>query len=471
MGKSFCKLLQALLAAALLGACATTSKQPVQSDAAPVLPSAELYKSLDAEAANQLMAELAYFYPRCVDTAHGGFAQSFSHDWTKLPNQKRSIVFQSRLTWVAAQAAIRKPELKNEFLPYARHGASYLRERMWDKERGGFFWELAEDGTLAPGQKVEKHAYGIAFAIYALSAAYRATGDQADRDLAAEAFKWLDAHGHDAINGGYYEAFAPDGKVAMRSEDLPNNIDAKTGKPSPCDSIGTLYGFKSMNAHIHIMEAFTELYSVWPDAQLKARLQELFDIVRDRICVEPGCMNLFFTPAWRPLPDGDSFGHDVETAFLLLETSKALGADASAEAKTSAAAKALVDHALRYGYDLANGGLYEKGSSFGSPTDKAKIWWTQAEWVNALLLMHELHGKGEPAYFDAFVKSWRFITERQIDNEYGGWLSRVEMDGTQPEPPSPKANAWKADYHTGRALLEISERLERLQGKNEATRP
>ena len=161
------------------------------------------------------------------------------------------------------------------------------------------------------------------------------------------------------------------------------------GRPAnshAADHLGTAYGYKSMNSHIHLLEAMTALYRVWPDPMVQTRLRELFVLVRDKIAVEPGCLNLFFTPDWRPVPDHDSFGHDVETAYLLLEAATAL--KQPDDAKTLAAAKYLVDHALVWGWDERLGGFYDKGAAFTPACGREKIWWTQAEGLNALLLMH-----------------------------------------------------------------------------------
>ena len=51
-------------------------------------------------------------------------------------------------------------------------------------------------------------------------------------------------------------------------------------------------GYKSMNTHIHVLEALTALARVWRDPLVRTRLEETLVIVRDKIAVEPGCLNL-----------------------------------------------------------------------------------------------------------------------------------------------------------------------------------
>jgi mannobiose 2-epimerase len=213
-----------------------------------------------------------------------------------------------------------------------------------------------------------------------------------------------------------------------------------------------------MNTHIHLLESFTQLYEVSQDDALRARLKELLAVVRDKVCVDPGVMNQFFTADWRAIPDHDSYGHDVETAYLMLEAEQVLGE--GHDPKTERMARMLVDHALAFGWDPAAGGLYRHGTTFGRPEDKQKEWWVQFEGLNALLLMHEKYGRETDTYFKAFQQQWQFITRRQIDAEWGGVYEMVGADGAPTVPG--KGRIWKAAYHDGRALLNVGDRLRTL---------
>jgi cellobiose epimerase len=390
---------------------------------------------------------LARWFPRCLDREHGGFLPSFNEDWSPGAKQDKTIVFQSRMTWVAAEVSRRLPDLAEEYRGYVRHGVTFLDQVMWDKEHGGFYWGLDRAGRVTEAYGEEKHLYGISFAIYGLSAAYRATQDPRALDLAQRSFRWLDAHAHDVEHGGYYEAYGP----------LHGPNAARPAKRT--DALGTRYGFKSMNSHIHLLEALTELSRVWPDPQVKERLQEVFLVVRDRIVVEPGCMNLYFTRDWRAVPDHDSFGHDVETAYLLLEAAEAL--HQPDDPRTVAVARSLVDHALEQGWDAQRGGFYDKGAAFAPAWAHEKVWWTQAEGLNALLLMHVRFGKESPRYWAAFLKQWEFIWNHQVDHRHGEWYGTVSAEGA-PRPGEAKGSIWKAAYHNGRALMNVSETLRQL---------
>lgn len=420
---------------------------PDANATAPPPADAAAYRRLAGETEANLQSQvLAMWFPRAV-SAQGGFAQNFGEDWTPGKGDGQAIVYQSRLTWVAAQAAIRFPAQATRYAGDARHGLDFLADRMWDAQDGGLFWGLDDHGV--PVRNGEKHAYGISFAIYAACAAYKATHDARALDLAQRAYRWLDAHAHDGKNGGYYEALTRAGKPILTPAGTITS-----------DEIGTRYGLKTMNTHIHLLESLSALYQIWPDRDLRKRLEEVFGLVRDKIAVEPiGCLNLYFTPDWRPLPDHDSFGHDVETAFLLVEASAALGRPD--DARTWALARRIVDHALDFGWDADNGGFFDAGAVFGGPFTTEKIWWVQAEGLNALLLMHARYGRESPRYWEAFNQQWDFIHTKQTDAKYGGWYATVTREGAS-LPGHVKSDDWTEAYHQGRALLNVSETLRRL---------
>jgi mannobiose 2-epimerase len=345
---------------------------------------------------------------------------------------------------------MRRPDLKDQYLPYARHGVEYLSNVLWDKQYGGFFWGLDDKGQISSFYTDGKHLYGMSFALYGAAAAYQATKDPKALELAQKAFRWIDEHAHDAKNGGYFEWLTRDGKVVQGNPDAVK----LEGVPLAMFPIG----YKSMNTHIHLLESFTQLYEVWKDDTLRRRLEELLAINRDKICVQPGVMNLYFTLDWRAYPDHDSYGHDIETAYLMLEAEEVLGH--GHDPKTEHMAKMLVDHALAYGWDENLGGFYRDGTTFGEAEDKLREWWVQFEGLNSLLLMHDKYGQQTDLYFRAFQKQWQFLKDYQTDREFHGVYELVGADGRVVN--ANKGRIWKAAYHDGRALMNVSERLRKL---------
>jgi mannobiose 2-epimerase len=352
------------------------------------------------------------------------------------------------MTWVASQVVLREPALKDQFIPIVHQGVDFLGNVMWDTKNGGFFWGLDDKGQVIPEFTDAKELYGIGFCIYGAAAAYQATGDPKALALAKDGFLWADKHAHDSSNGGYFEWLSRDGTPVIPV--VPSGQVA-------LNPIGPI-NYKSMNTHIHLLEAFTQLYEVWRDPTLRERLEELLAIVRDKVCIEPGVMNLYFTNSWQPIPDHDSYGHDVETAYLMLETDEAL--HHKANEKTERMAKMLVDHALAYGWDEKYGGFFREGTTFGKPEDTFKEWWIQAEGLNALLLMHERYGKQNGLYFQRFLEQWAFIQKHTIDSQFRGLYNLTKADGTP--ITQDKGSIWKAAYHDGRAFWNVSERLHRL---------
>jgi mannobiose 2-epimerase len=427
--------------AALLRTSLDAGSKGTPSDAETYL---RLAGEVDANLKDQI---LVHWYPRAHDPS-GGFFQNFNEDWSPGRTGSKAIVYESRLTWTAARAMPYFSHQSQALANEARHGLEFLATRMWDQKSGGFFWNVNDEGQPVPDRAGNigstKQEYGNGFAIFAAAEVYRATKDPAALDLAKRGFLWYDQHGHDAVNGGYFEILTAEGQ--RDAVNIP--------------SVGGGLGGKSMNSSIHMLETLTSLYEIWPDPVVKARLEEMFGIVRDRIAMEPGYLNLFFTADWKPMPGEDSYGHDVETAYLLIEAAGALGIPN--DPKAWEVGKKLVDHAIAVGWDKKNGGLFNSGDVGGGNYSSEREWWVEAEFLNALLLMHERYGTTTPIYWNTFIAQWDWINTFGIDRAHGGWWPRVHNDGTPAQ--TAKSDGWTECYHQGRAMMNVGDRLRKLAG-------
>lgn len=456
----------ACLLFALGGCTARPGARPVPDAGPTPIAARDLRRPADraaiaADVRRSLRLELlAPWYPRAVDADSGGFLSSFDQDWQPTGTQEKMVVSQARHVWTAARAAEFFPAERATFLPIAAHGARFLREVMWDREQGGFYWLVTRGGTprREPGGRLVKQTYGNVFAIHALAAYHDVSRDTAALRLAQDGFRWLDAHAHDPQHGGYFNFMERDGRP------LPGGY----GSDAP----------KDHNSSIHVLEAFTELYRVWPDPVLRERVLEVLALVRDRIRVDPGYLTLFHTADWRPVSwrdsseaarradryvhDHVSFGHDVGTAYLMLEASHALGL--RNDTTTRRAARQMVDHALRNGWDEAAGGFYEAGYYYRDRpghtlVDSTKSWWAQAEGLNALLLLADMFPADSMRYEERFLRQWAYVTANLIDHERGGWYERG-LDREPERRQGPKGHLGKATYHEARALMNVARRLE-----------
>jgi cellobiose epimerase len=407
---------------------------------------------------------LEKWYPMSVDTVFGGFLSTYTHDWKPEGNQEKMIVTQARHTWVNAKASLLYPDLEH-YRKSSAIGFQFLRDKMWDQKYGGFYWLVSRKGDVVDDAKT---AYGNAFGIYALAAYYEASKDTTALALAKQAFRWLEEHSHDSVYGGYYQHMKRNGEMIIRG----SSVDSKAET-----------GYKDQNSSIHLLEAFTELYHVWPDALLRQRLEEMLKLIRDTIVTEKGYMVLFFTPDWKPVSffdssravieshhslDHVSFGHDIETAYLLIEASEALGRDN--DSKTLAVSKRMVDHALDKGYDKALGGFYDEGYYFKGEdeitiTRDTKNWWAQAEGMNTLLIFADLYPDDSHQYAEKFVQQWNYIDQYLIDHEFGDWYAGG-LDKEPEQKTALKGHIWKATYHHFRSMVNCIRRLRHSEGGN-----
>lgn len=405
------------------------------------------------------------WYPEAVDSLHGGFLSTFTYDFRPTGEQNKMIVSQARHVWTTAKAAMDYPDMPH-YLEASAHGAKFLKDVMWDKTYGGFHTLVDREGNVISNPQEEKTAYGNAFGIYGLAAYVMASGDTAALALARKAFHWLEDHSHDPVNKGYFQHMKRDGSVIQRDESVPSTSDL---------------GYKDQNSSIHLLEAFTELYQVWPDALVAERLKEMLILIRDTITTDKGYLTLFLTPDWTPVSFSDSsrdvvmehhnidhvsFGHDVETAYLMLEASHVVGLEN--DTATLRVARKMVDHALENGWDSVAGGFYDEGYYFqDSPgmtiIRDTKNWWAQAEGLNTLLLMADLFPEDEHRYFQKFAMMWDYIDKNLIDHEHGEWYAGG-LD-KQPElKDALKGHIWKACYHQYRSMENCVKRLRNSAG-------
>ena len=415
--------------------------------------------SLSGEFEVSLERLLDVWYPRVVDEEHGGYLTDFDAEWNLEGPQRKMIVTQARHVWTASQAAMRYPD-QRMYLDIARHGFRFLRDVMWDAGQGGFYTLVTREGEpVLEGSNALKTAYGNAFGVYGLAAYAAASGDEAALEFAREAFLWLDEHSHDPEFGGYFQ-FMDQAGTPLKG--------GHNGTPP-----------KDQNSSIHLLEAFTELYEVWPDDLVGRRLAEMLYLIRDEMVQNRQYLQLFFEADWAPVSYRDSsqaareahysidhvsVGHDIETAFLMLEAANALHLPVDT---TLSVGKSMVDHALDVGWDGEVGGFYDivyylPGQTEASVIRDTKTWWAQAEGLNSLLLMHTLFPNDVANYFDQFILLWDYAKNNLIDETHGGWYS----GGLDKEPErreSAKSQIWKGSYHTVRSVMHCVDMLSKLE--------
>jgi cellobiose epimerase len=417
----------------------------------------EIAKAMEQSLRHDL---LDIYYPRVLDTLYGGFLSNFTYEFKPTGSQEKMIVTQSRHTWTNAKSALRYPK-KSTYRTNAIAGYHFLANKMWDQQYGGFFSLVTRAGEIPSGSAADKDAYGNSFGIFALAAYFQLTRDTAALALAKKAFYWLELHSHDPEHKGYFQHLHRDGTPIRRTEQTP--VYAETG-------------YKDQNSSIHLLEALTALYEVWKDPLLRERLQEMLFLVRDTIITSRGNLQLFFQWDWTPVSiidssrdyilhhhslDYVSFGHDVETAYLMLEASQALGF--KNDSITLMTGKKLVDHALKNGWDKSVGGFYDEGFYFKGDTvitilKKSKNWWAQAEGLNSLLMMADYFPKDPHRYFEKFKTLWNYTQTYLIDHRYGDWYDEG-LDNSPERRTALKAQIWKATYHNYRSLSNCIDRL------------
>lgn len=343
-------------------------------------------------------------------------------------------IMTARILWTFASAyrvlGASAPD-SEAYLNMAVRAKRLLIDRFYDTDFGGTYWSLNPDFSPLD---TKKQIYAIAFTIYGLAELYRACGDEEALEYAVKLFLDIEDHSFDSAGDGYWEAFT---REWAPIEDM--RLSDKDANES-----------KTMNTHLHVIEAYTCLYRVWKDPLLETRLRGLINIFDKYILDGNGHLKLFFDNDWHCGYDIFSYGHDIEASWLLHEAALVLG-DKDMLARVEARIPSIVAAATE-GFTPEGGMKYEKT---GDHMDGDRHWWVQAESVVGYFNLWEHFGAQEG--LANAICCWEFIKNGLIDKENGEWFWSVRADGTVNRVDD-KAGFWKCPYHNGRMCLEIIER-------------
>ncbi|MCG2589974.1 AGE family epimerase/isomerase [Rhodohalobacter sulfatireducens] len=423
---------------------------------------AETLSRLKDEIEQLLVKEVDAWYPASIDTSYGGFYTDLDYKFEPDGDQKKTIIHQARHLWAISRACSRYPS-NNSYREYADHGFSFISQKFWNNKSGGFYTESDRNGVLVRTD-IPMSAFGQSFAIYGIVAYHRVSQKPEALKLAIDTFHWLENYMYDKEFKGYFSYIDQNRKIIERPG-VGSVLDGNC--------------LKGVNSILHLVEAYTELYKIWPDPLLRVRISELLDLIQSKMIQPKGYLHNYFDKDWTPVRikkrtkshvrnflylEHVSFGHDAEAAFLMSETAKLLKNRNSN--KTLVKAKLLTDHSVTYGLDRRKGGLFKNGYYFDrrrkpTPMDRSKIWWIQAEALYTFLLFSSLFPKDEQNYFEIFHQQLLYIKKYFIDYKYGGWFEQ-ELDKSQKQKRTPKSHEWKATYHTYRALENCVELLDEM---------
>lgn len=375
---------------------------------------------------------LPYWSTRMVDHVNGGFYGRIDGNEKVYPDEDKGGILNARILWTFSSAyRILKD---TSYLRLATRAKDYILAHFIDKEFGGAYRSVSSTGEPSD---TRKQTYTQAFFIYALSEYHRATGDMESLETAKDIFEQFEKYALDKESNGYYEVF---------SRDWQRINDRLIGEKTILDE-------KTMNTSLHIMEAYANLYRVWPDERMEGRLRNMVEIFLDKI-IDKETFHLinFMDKDWNSTSTIDSYGHDIESSWLLYEAACLIGDPALlARVKETSI---LIANAAAEGLQQDGSLVYEKDLSTGHITTN-RSWWAQAETVVGYLNAYEL--SGDERYLDNSINCWNFIKNNMVDNKNGGWYSSVSETGVVGR--GNKAGFWTAPYHNGRMCMEIIERL------------
>jgi mannobiose 2-epimerase len=387
-------------------------------------------KKISSALAIELENILTFWENNSLDEINDGFVGERDFYNTLVPNASKGIILNSRILWSFSAASNHYKSTKHKAI--CERAFEYLQTFFKDEKYGGVYWELTSEGK--PINK-RKQIYAHAFIIYALAEYYKFSNNQEALDWALEIYTLIEKHAKDNVFNGYIEAFNEDWSPI---EDMRlSNKDANEAK--------------TMNTHLHVLEAYTNLYSVLKKPSIKKGLSQLIHLFLAKFLNSENHLNLFFDEQWNLKSNIISYGHDIETAWLLIEAAKVIDNKLLIK-KTKKMAILIADTFINEGIDT-NGGVNYEYNPTTKKTDYDKHWWPQAEAIVGLKYAYEI--TQNDIYLVKAMKILNFIQNNIIDKTNGEWFWRVDKNGI-PNTSDCKIGMWKAPYHTSRACMILT---------------
>jgi cellobiose epimerase len=374
---------------------------------------------------------LPYWSAKMVDNVNGGFYGRIDGNDKVYPEAEKGGILNARVLWTYSSAY--RVLGDTSYLRLAKRAKDYILAHFIDSKYGGAYLSLKADG--APSN-TRKQVYTNAFFIYALAEYNRATGDKQALAEARKIFELFEKYAADKEYGGYYEVF---------SQDWQRVRERMIGESSDKDE-------KTMNTSLHVMEAYANLYRVSGDKLVGDRLRNLVEIFLDKI-IDKKTSHLicFLDRSWNSTSTVDSYGHDIESSWLLDEAAGLLKNKKLIERVNVAGFN--IANAAAEGYQSDGSMLTEKNYATGNFRTQ-RSWWEQAETIVGYLNAFEL--TGDESYLNRSLKCWEYTKKYFIDTKNGGWFSSVSESGV---PGGDKAGFWICPYHSGRMCMEVIERV------------
>jgi len=388
------------------------------------------YKKLKKELNVELKNILSYWIDNTIDKEFGGFLGKRDHYNKVVEKASKGVILNTRILWSFSAAT---NHLKTDtYKDVCDRSFKYLKDFFNDKINKGVYWEVDYLGN--PINK-RKQVYAQSFTIYALSEYYIFSKNEEAKTWAIELFNQLEKYAKDSVNEGYFEAFNEDWSPIedMRLSDKDMNAS------------------KTMNTHLHVLEAYTSLLKIYDNNELKASLKMLVKVFLEKFLNTKNHYELFFDDQWNLLSNSVSYGHDIEAAWLVIDAAKLIDDSELLHLSEEVAVK-VADTFLLEAIDKEGAVINEKNLTTNH-IDTDRHWWPQVEALVGLKYANDL--KSDEKYISSSLKIWDFTKKNLIDYKNGEWFFRVDEKGNVYKNED-KVSMWKAPYHTSRACIILN---------------
>ena len=354
---------------------------------------------------------LPFWSAHGLDLERGGYVESLNMDGTRSSADYKRVRVLCRQIYVFSHASIMGWSAGTEL---ARHGFQFLITHGWLGDTRGWARTLNADGTI---RDATADLYDNAFALFALSWYYRASGDPAAQVWAMQTVKFITDH--------------------LRH---PTGIGFMHWKP--------LTGHRQQNPHMHLLEACLASFEAMPDERTAKVSVEIAGLFQSHFFdADSRTLGEFFDDDWSRAKnlDGQMIepGHQFEWAWILVNLKRLLGLDLADHAR------ALVGFGEEFGINTATKATYDGVWDTGRLRDGKSRVWPNTERIKAAVAMYELDGKNPALVFD---QSAGLLLDRYLAmTPQGCWVDQLDEAGSAISKTIPSSTL----YHIFLAFSEL----------------
>lgn len=355
---------------------------------------------------------LSFWATKVIDNDNEGFYGAIDFFGNVNPSANKGIILNARLLWSFSKVM---NELKlTNYKNLAERSYKYIEGFFKDTTDSTVYWEVYHDGKVKNENKI---CLAQSYALLGISEFYKFSKNEKARTWCYELFDHIETNFYNTHDNNY-------------ASQLPVEDDES----------------KNLGTHLHLLEAYTNLYTIDENEEVKERIKNLIQLLSDKFLKNPSYCETDFDSEWKTITTHISYGHNIEVLSILLDASMTIGDDMYIPF--------LLERFNLYFEEIAhiisnNGAVFTTKNLIENSFNDEYDWWVQTEIIIGLEKLHKI--TREKKYTKLSDTLWSLIRESFFDVENGEWHAKLNIE--KKPISTDKVSMWKSPYHIVRMYL------------------